>query len=377
MKILINAATIIVGGGIQVSVNLIRRSLHNSNHIFCYVLSNKVSQHLVEDLENVQNVHVVNVSPAKFLKGRKTRKFILEVEKRFQPDIVYSVGAPSYIKFKSPEVMRLTNPWILKIRKLALSTYPKLVRVKIILKTILQRRYVRADFYITQTDDAKTKINETFGVSTDKIKVISNCLPKTLENSLFIKRNTRDNYRILCFSSPYPHKNIDLVPYVIKELKSLGHNNFTFVVTLPDGEFLNKFNLIIKKLNVAENIENVGYIKLDKVASLYEGSDILFLPTLLEVFSVTYLEAARFGLPIVTSELPFLRSVCRDRAMYFKPKNARSAALKIDCLMKEREKYEEFERNSKMLLEDYKNADDIYKEHFQVLEYFYKKYKEL
>lgn len=378
LKILLNCSSVVVGGGIQVSVNLIRRSLQNSDHTFCYVLSNKVYQNLIEEIENIEDVHIVNESPAKLLKGRKTRKYILDIEKRFQPDIVYSIGSPSYVKFKSLEIMRLTNPWILKIRKLALSNYPKLVRVKIILKTILQRRYVRADFYITQTDDAKMKINETFGVPTNRIKVISNCLPKNLESrSQKKKEQSKIHYRILSFSSPYPHKNIDLIPYVIKELKTLGYSNFTFMVTIPEGKFLNKFNRIVEELGVTEHIENMGYIKLDKVASLYEVSDILFLPTLLEVFSVTYLEAAHYGLPIVTTDLPFSRSVCRDKALYFKPKDPHSAALNLYSLMNKSSVYEEFERNSKMLIRDYQNADEIYKKHFSTLEYFYSNCKEI
>ena len=45
----------------------------------------------------------------------------------------------------------------------------------------------------------------------------------------------------------------------------------------------------------------------------------LFLPTLLESFSVTYLEAMHFGVPVLTSDLDFARFVCGDAAIYFDP----------------------------------------------------------
>jgi len=58
----------------------------------------------------------------------------------------------------------------------------------------------------------------------------------------------------------------------------------------------------------------------------------MFLPTFLESFSGTYLEAMHFGLPILTSDLDFAHAVCGDAAIYFDPWNAASikdAILKL------------------------------------------------
>lgn len=376
MRILINATTTIIGGGIQVSVNLIRFSLKYLDHDFCYLLSDKVSQHLITDIKNVENVHIFKVSPAKIFKGKETRKSILDIEKSFKPDIVYSVGSPSYVKFKSLEVMRLTHPWILKIRKLALSTYPKHLGLIIVLKTILQRRFARAEYYITQTNDAKIKIEETFGVASHRIQVIPNCLPKNLKEKSHQKKNKEiDSYKILCFSSPYPHKNIDIIPYVAKELKSLNQENFKFIVTLPEGKFLERFNSTCKELDVFSKIENQGYIKLNEVSDLYTESDILFLPTLLEVFSVTYLEASHYGLPIVTTDLPFSKDVCKSKAIYFTPKDSKSAARGLQRILSNRKTYIEYAKLSSLIQEDFENSDGIYKKHFDTLEKFFNDHK--
>jgi glycosyltransferase involved in cell wall biosynthesis len=47
----------------------------------------------------------------------------------------------------------------------------------------------------------------------------------------------------------------------------------------------------------------------------------LILPTLLESFTATYLEAMKFDCPVLTSDLDFAREVCGDAAIYFDPWN--------------------------------------------------------
>jgi glycosyltransferase involved in cell wall biosynthesis len=45
----------------------------------------------------------------------------------------------------------------------------------------------------------------------------------------------------------------------------------------------------------------------------------MFLPTLLECFSVSYAEAMKMDRVILTSDLPFARNICVDAALYFDP----------------------------------------------------------
>jgi glycosyltransferase involved in cell wall biosynthesis len=59
----------------------------------------------------------------------------------------------------------------------------------------------------------------------------------------------------------------------------------------------------------------------------------MFLPTLAECFSASYPEAMKMGKPIVTTDLGFARSICRDAALYFTPCDASSAAGQIARLI--------------------------------------------
>jgi glycosyltransferase involved in cell wall biosynthesis len=55
------------------------------------------------------------------------------------------------------------------------------------------------------------------------------------------------------------------------------------------------------------------------VPSLYRQVDALLLPTLLESFSGTYVEAMFHGKPIFTSNYEFATDVCQGAALYFDP----------------------------------------------------------
>ena len=59
----------------------------------------------------------------------------------------------------------------------------------------------------------------------------------------------------------------------------------------------------------------------------------MFLPTLLECFSASYAEAMVMKKPILTSDLGFAHTVCKDAAVYFDPDDAHDVADKIVKLM--------------------------------------------
>ena len=57
------------------------------------------------------------------------------------------------------------------------------------------------------------------------------------------------------------------------------------------------------------------------------------MPTLLESFSIVYLEAMYHGLPVFTSDMWFARAVCGDAAAYFDPLDAEDILHSITKIM--------------------------------------------
>ena len=93
-----------------------------------------------------------------------------------------------------------------------------------------------------------------------------------------------------------------------------------FILTIG-SEYYPKLNNIS---NENCKIHFIGNKMMSEIPHLYSISDFMFLPTLLECFSASYSEAMFMKKIILTSDLPFARSICGDGAIYFDPINPNS-----------------------------------------------------
>jgi glycosyltransferase involved in cell wall biosynthesis len=160
---------------------------------------------------------------------------------------------------------------------------------------------------------------------------------------------------------PYPHKNLMIIPELSFCLKLKGINA-RFVITIPEeNEYLRLFINEAQRYNVSDTILNVGRLTLPECIEWYDRSDMVFLPTLLETFSATYLESMRMGKPIITTDLDFARDICKDAAAYFKPRSAESAADMIEKVVNDRLYWEQLVVNGYERLKCFPGPEDQYK----------------
>ena len=74
-------------------------------------------------------------------------------------------------------------------------------------------------------------------------------------------------------------------------------------------------------------------LSIDECIYQYKLSTLVFLPSLLEVFSATYLEAMAMRVPIVTSDMPFAREICQDAAIYVDTRDVEKCANSISEIL--------------------------------------------
>lgn len=131
---------------------------------------------------------------------------------------------------------------------------------------------------------------------------------------------TSGRFRLLVLTKYYPHKNIerivDAYAQYPDELKDTA-----CVLTIDASQGVRAARLLdrIARMRLTTSVVNVGSLKQEQLAEHYMACDAVLLPTLLESFSGTYLEAMHFGRPILTSDLDFAHDVCGDAAFYFDP----------------------------------------------------------
>ena len=195
---------------------------------------------------------------------------------------------------------------------------------------ILKRRIRRPVVTIAQTPVAKEALERLYRLP--RIAIVPNAV--SLEH-LDTTRGKRfalpEGQKLLYLTHYYPHKNIEVLIPVATKIRDLGRD-YKIILTIAADQHKNAARLLreIRDRDLGEIIVNVGPVAMADVPSLYRICDGLLMPTLLESFSGTYVEAMFHRIPILTSNLDFAKGVCGDAACYFDPHDADDILRTID-----------------------------------------------
>ena len=158
--------------------------------------------------------------------------------------------------------------------------------------------------------------------------------------NLLLTLSANTNVKVVLIpGADYAHKGYFLLPNIIDEFAKLvdsSSDKYVFVLTLPVASksclslFSNLSNLYFSD-NVS--IANIGPYDYKEIPEIMQSVSLCFLPSLLEVFSASYLEALVFKKPLVVANTPFALDICGNAAMYINPRNAKSTAISLYCLL--------------------------------------------
>jgi glycosyltransferase involved in cell wall biosynthesis len=89
---------------------------------------------------------------------------------------------------------------------------------------------------------------------------------------------------------------------------------------------------------------HLGYVSAEELAALYRGAEMVLLPSFYEGFGLPAVEALRAGAPLVASDLPVLREVAGEAALYAPPERADLWAERVEAMLKDPALREELKR---------------------------------
>ncbi len=92
---------------------------------------------------------------------------------------------------------------------------------------------------------------------------------------------------------------------------------------------------------------HLGYVGPGELAALYAGAELVALPSFYEGFGLPAIEALQAGAPLVASDLPVLREVAGDDALYAPPDRPDLWADRIADLLADRDLREEMRRRGR------------------------------
>jgi glycosyltransferase involved in cell wall biosynthesis len=355
MRIVINTAHQRFGGATQVAISFIHECRkYHQNEYFVWVgpgIGNSIKEEAFPD-----NFHFYYFDFGKinFLKSFAVNFTLRNQEKKIKPDCIISTSGPTYFHSSSPQIIGYNLGLYIYTDSPYFKTISLYHRLRYILKKYLHHIYFKRDAnaYVVQTDDVNIRVQKALSIY--KVYTVTNTYNGLYNNwqKYPYKLPAKENgaIRLLTISAYYPHKNLEIIPQVVKELSKRGVTNIEFILTVSQDDFE-------KKISSKESIINIGPVQPEECPSLYNECDIMFLPTLAECFSASYPEAMKMEKPIITTDLGFAHSICGDAALYFEPMNPVAAADKIVMLLKDKKLWEALIKKGKQQLRQFDSAE--------------------
>ena len=377
MRILFNCSNSVKGGGIQAPLNYLEFAVQDADHEHHALLSTEVASAGGEVLcRDLPTVKVISPRPSQDITGRKSRSLVCELEKKIAPDVVLTLYGPAYVAFRSPHLMLFADPWVITPKHDATKRLSIFNRCKTTLVNAYKRYWGKqASQWVVETVRGADDLAANFRVPRNAVHTIYNgCREIYFEAATqFVDAPdwqpvTDRHVRVLVLSAPYPHKNLEIIPSVALALKNSSPLQFRFLLTLPPDLPATRALLEdAQRLGVADSLENLGPQPSDDCPRLYHDSHILFLPTLLEVFSCNYSEAMCMRRPIVTSDRPFSRDICQDAACYCNPLDPRDAARALLRVATDVEFARNLVQRGTRRLDDFPTPDQKYARYIEIL----------
>ena len=345
MKLIINTSTLYVGGGVQVAIsflNEISKSIDHEYHVF---LSNETNKYIDRKIFS-QNFYfyLIETSPSKLSSRKNITNFLDELEEKIRPDIVFTVFGPSYWKPKAKHISGFADGWVYNKDSIVYKKLPFFKRMKMILHSNYKAFFLKkdSDFFILETEDAKNKLAKSLNIKKNKIYVVGNTYSSVFdnydlvnkENPNYIKLPEKKEgiFRLMYIAHNHINKNL----IIIRDLIDFFHENkIELVLTIDKNSYTQLFP------EKPSCIINIGPISQKSCPSIYNQSDALFAPTLLETFSAVYPEAMKMQIPILTSNFSFATDICANAAIYFDPLNKKDIIEKIKSLVNNEKRQKE------------------------------------
>ena len=137
--------------------------------------------------------------------------------------------------------------------------------------------------------------------------------------------STRRSLRLLFVSHYNYYRNFEtLIRATARMAQKLGRDRIKLFLTCtlksednPGSYRAESAARLVQELDLQENIVQLGSVPYSQLHHVYRACDIYVTPSYCESFAHPLVEAMSCGLPIVASDLPVHREICKQSAIYF------------------------------------------------------------
>ncbi len=322
MRLLIYAANLHVGGGVQVAASVISELAQwpdETNDVTVWA-SSCVNQNLEglgfsPDIFGSYEVVDHRGIRARFSRDRSRVSNFDSIFVIFGP---YYLGALHRNGSRPQVVMGFAQSWIIYPDAEVYAQLTPMRRWIARVKFFLQAQFFkRADTLVVELDHVKRGLIAQGIAKPDQVEVVHNCIASIYLNPVLWQVPTLPQrvarFRLGYVGRNYSHKNTRVFPEALAALRRDYQLDVELLVTFTQSEWEACGD------DFRSAVVNVGALTMAQCPAFYQSLDAVVFPSMLESFSATPLEALVMMKPLFASDRAFVRDICGEFAQYFDP----------------------------------------------------------
>ncbi|CAN5836709.1 glycosyltransferase family 1 protein [soil metagenome] len=188
---------------------------------------------------------------------------------------------------------------------------------------------------VTPSAFSKAELSRHVGVPEDKMRVVPlgaehlHAVPA--DRGMLERHGLAGRRYVLAVSSRNPNKNFAAVLATVQALRGMGVE-----LVIAGGSNPRVFGSGAE-ISGGSKVTEVGYVSDSELRSLYEHAAAFVFPSRYEGFGLPPLEAMSLGCPVIASDIPVLREICGNAALFFDPEDSGMLAATLCRLLSDPE----------------------------------------
>jgi len=265
---------------------------------------------------------------------RKSKKICINISKKRNFDLIEATSnrgiayGASMVKKRPPIFTRVSttmNQVFKEYDELPDLNYRLVARFEI-------SQIKRSDFLVTHTQNHAKIISKDIGINASRFSIIPHAIPFSENSNWNFKKDADDNnIRVLFVGRLEPRKGFDILISAIPKIVKF-HKNVIFDICGSGDHHM--FHL---EPNIQEKVFFHGYQSRESLEQFYQNCDIFVAPSRYESFGIIYLEAMKYGKPIIGCNSGGTPEVIQNKisGILIEPGNVESLVKAINQLIVE------------------------------------------
>lgn len=203
-------------------------------------------------------------------------------------------------------------------------------------KTLVRKSIKRADNLLTISQVIAEDLASSKFIKPEQNIFVAPLSSQPISKKRYPAKLTNSRKKIILQTGDHlPHKNHITGLKAMLVLSTAYAQLFDDLHMILTGGFIRDKRLkkFVEENNIGKNITFLGKVSAEELEWLMQEAELICFPTLYEGFGLGIIEAQLRGKPVIVSDIPVLREVSRNAAVFFEPENHNQLAEEIERVL--------------------------------------------